>query len=82
MIASLSSVVGAVEREIDRQFYYCYGEGAVQEEEVGSVLVFIVRGEAFANYLINLYGQTAVVHGTLYFYSVNIFSPSWEAKYG
>ena len=44
MVEALKSLVGGVEREIDRQYYYCYGEGAVQIVATGLVTVYVVRG--------------------------------------
>lgn len=56
MIQQLKALIPGIEREIDRQYYYCYGEGAVQIEETGGVLVYIVRGERFGAYLNSAYG--------------------------
>lgn len=45
-------------------------------QNVGGVVVYIVRGEAFGNYLKNLYGQTVripEVSGDIMLNRVNIF---------
>lgn len=50
-----NSLPGA-EAEVDRQYFNCYGEGAVTVEKTGSTTVYIVRGEDFQNLLENTYG--------------------------
>ena len=45
-----------IQEEINRQYYYCYGEGAVTVEETGDTVVYIVRGENFQQLLENTYG--------------------------
>ena len=86
MIARLKALIPGTEREIDRQYYYCYGDGAVTVEETGGVVVYIVRGESFGNYLLSVYGQSVKAGGisaaSYSFYRVDIFSPIWTAKYG
>ena len=85
MINSLSGLIDGVQREIDRQYYYCYGDGAVQTEQTGSVVVYIVRGESFGNYLLTVYGQSVkvpAVRGTYNLYRIDIFSPVWTSKFG
>ena len=44
MIATLKGFIPTVQSEIDRHYYYCYGEGSVEVEQTGSVVVYIVRG--------------------------------------
>ena len=85
MINSLSGLIDGVQREIDRQYYYCYGDGAVQTEQTGSVVVYIVRGESFGNYLLTVYGQSVkvpAVRGTYNLYRIDIFSPVWTSQFG
>ena len=88
MVATLTRILPSVQMEIDRQYYYCYGEGAVQTTNTGGVLVYVVRGESFAKYLQSAYGQDVrVVQGGVraadyQFYSTDIFSPLWTSTFG
>lgn len=83
MIDTLKRLVPTTEREIDRHYYYCYGEGNVQVEQTGSVVVYIVRGERVDNYLNSRYGQHANRgHGDLRFRKVDIFDAKWTSKFG
>lgn len=84
MITRLKNLIPGIEREIDRQYYYCYGDGAVTIEQTGSVVVYIVRGESFGNYLLSTYGQSlnVAVRGNVNLYRVDIFSGTWVAQYG
>ena len=43
MIKRLTRLISTTEREIDRHYYYCYGEGSVSIERTGNVLVYIIR---------------------------------------
>ena len=58
MIESLQNSSPHIEREIDRQYYYCYGDGAIKIEKTGNVVLYIVRGQSFGKYLVNVYGQS------------------------
>jgi predicted nucleic acid-binding Zn-ribbon protein len=86
MVERLSNLVPGIEREIDRQYYYCYGEGSVQVEQTGGVVVYIVRGESFGNYLLSVYGESVkagnVRSGDQRLYRVNIFSAAYTSKFG
>lgn len=85
MVATLRRIVPTVESEIDRHYYYCFGEGKVQIENTGGVVVYIVRGEAFGNYLRNLYGRNIVVpavNGNVLFNRVDIFGAPWSGAFG
>lgn len=85
MVATLRRVVPTVESEIDRHYYYCFGDGKVQVETTGGVVVYIVRGEAFGNYLRNLYGRNIVVpavNGNVLFNRVDIFGAPWVGAFG
>lgn len=85
MVTTLQKLVPTVEGEIDRHYYYCFGEGKVQVKQTGGVVVYVVRGEAFGNYLRNLYGQnTAVpsVAGDVLLNRVDIFGQSWVGAFG
>ena len=86
MIERLKQLIPGIEREIDRQYYYCYGDGAVTVEEIGSVVVYIVRGESFANYLLSVYGNSVsagtITRASYNFMKVDIFSPVWSSTFG
>lgn len=43
MIATLKRLIPSVQKEIDRHYYYCYGEG-VKESQAQGVVVYIVQG--------------------------------------
>ena len=88
MVATLTRILPTVQMEIDRQYYFCYGEGAVTTTTTGGVLVYVVRGESFATYLQNAYGQNvSVVPGGVraadyMFYPSSIFSQVWTDAFG
>lgn len=44
MVATLTRILPTVQMEIDRQYYFCYGAGAVTTTTTGGVLVYVVRG--------------------------------------
>lgn len=89
MIDSLNRIAPTVSMEIDRQYYFCYGEGAVQQTQTGGVLVYVVRGESFARYLQNAYGQSVTVSqggvrggSDISLYRPDIFSSIWASTFG
>lgn len=85
MIANLKTLIPTVENEVDRHFYYCFGDGKVQAQNVGNITVYVVRGDAFANYLRNLYGRNIVipaVNGDVLFNRVDIFGAPWVGAFG
>ena len=85
MIDALKELVPTTESEIDRHYYYCYGEGAVQVEKTGGVIVYIVKGERFGHYLHSAYGKSVkvpAVHGDVHFRKVDVFGAPWTNKYG
>ena len=85
MIDVLKELVPTTEREIDRHYYYCYGEGSVQVEKTGDVVVYIVKGERFGDYIHSAYGKSVkvpAVRGDVHFNRVNIFGAPWTNKYG
>ena len=87
MIATLKRFIPSVQAEIDRHYYYCYGEGAVEVARTGNTVVYIVRGERFGDYLRNQYGSGNATPslrqlGTLELRRVDIFSNVWSARYG
>ena len=86
MVETLTNLIPGIEREVDRQYYYCYGEGSVTVEQTGSVVVYIVRGESFGNYLLSVYGQSVKVPtarlGDVHLHRVDIFASAFTSKYG
>ena len=85
MIDALKELVPTTENEIDRHYYYCYGEGAVQVEKTGGVVVYIVKGERFGQYIHSAYGKSVkvpAVHGDVVFRKVDPFAAPWINKYG
>lgn len=56
----MKNFVPNVQAEIDRHYYYCYGDGKVQVKNQGGVVIYIVRGEAFGNYLRSIYGNDVI----------------------
>lgn len=84
MIEDLKALVPSVEEEIDRHYYYCYGEG-VDVEKTGSVLVYVVKGERVGEYLHSAYGDSVKVpalRGDVHFERVDIFGAPWTNKFG
>lgn len=85
MVVALKNLVPTVESEIDRHYYYCFGEGKVSVKQTGGVVVYVVRGEAFGNYLRNIYGRNLVVpaaSGDVLFNRVDIFGETWIGAFG
>lgn len=58
LLSNLNNSLPQIQASIDREFYYCYGEGKIQTETVGNTVVYVVRSEALANYISNVYGQS------------------------
>jgi len=85
MIASLKRAIPTVQQEIDRHYYYCYGAG-VQEQQVQSVVVYVVKGERFGDYLQEQYGTNIrapnVNGGQVSLQRVNILGKTWVDKFG
>lgn len=44
MVVALKNFVPNVQAEIDRHYYYCFGDGKVQVKNAGGVVIYIVRG--------------------------------------
>lgn len=83
MIASLKRMIPTVQGEIDRHYYYCYGAGA-QEREAQGVVVYIVQGERFGDYLQAQYGTNirTPIQGDVRLQTVNILGKTWTDKFG
>lgn len=56
MIATLKRLEPSTQKEIDRHYYYCFGDGKVEVQQTGSTVVYIVRGESVNAYLNGRYG--------------------------
>ena len=85
MIEVLKELVPTTTNEIDRHYYYCYGEGSVQVEKTGGVVVYIIKGERFGDYIHNAYGKSVKVpsvRGDVHFRRVDVFGPAYTSKYG
>ena len=84
MIIRLKTLIPGIEREIDRQYYFCYGEGAIEVSQTGSVVVYIVRGESFGNYLLATYGLQVkgLARVNYNFHRIDIFSAIWVNRFG
>lgn len=85
MIDNLKRSIPNIESEVDRHYYYCFGAGSVQVQSVGGLTVYVVRGDAIANYLRNLYGRNVVVpavNGDVLFSRIDIFGAPWVGAYG
>lgn len=83
----MNKVIPNINGDINREYYYCYGAGKVETQTVGSTVVYVVRGEAFGQYLQTAYGQSVgapnVATGNDYqLRVVDPFSPIWTAKFG
>lgn len=83
MIASLKRMIPTVQGEIDRHYYYCYGAGA-QEREAKGLVVYVVQGERFGDYLQEQYGTNirAPIQGDVQLQRVNILGKTWVEKFG
>jgi hypothetical protein len=52
-------------------------------KKVGDVLVYVINGEKFGDYIRKSYGEIVPVgKGDIEFSTVNIFGPAWIRKYG
>lgn len=57
----------------------------MQVQTVGGIIVYVVRGDAFGNYLRNLYGRNVVlpaVNGDVLFNRIDIFDSAWTGAFG
>ena len=85
MIGKLTELVPTTENEIDRHYYYCYGDGAVKAEKTGATIVYIVKGERFGDYIHSAYGKTVKVasrKGDVRLHKVNAYGAEWGNYYG
>lgn len=55
-VQSLRNALPTVQDEVNRQYFYCFGDGAFETAQTGGTLVYIIRGEAFQALLENTYG--------------------------
>ena len=83
MIATLKRLEPSTQKEIDRHYYYCFGDGKVEVQQTGSTVVYIVRGESVNAYLNGRYGpQVPGQKGDLRLNPVSIFDSQWVNKFG
>ena len=85
MIDKLKELVPTTENEIDRHYYYCYGDGAVKVEKTGATIVYIVKGERFGSYIHSAYGKTVKVasrKSDVRLHRVDAYGADWGGKYG
>ncbi len=85
MISTLKGLVPSVEGAIDRHYYSCYGNGAIRAQQSGDVVVYVVSGDKFGDYLRNLYGTSVRVpsiRSDVSFNKVDIFGREWSGKFG
>lgn len=97
-VDNLKKILPTVQDEVNRQYFYCFGEGAFTTEKTGSTTVYIIRGEAFGALLKNTYGisfddlvccdknaaggKTANIPSTLKMTAVDITSPDYINNIG
>ena len=97
-LATLNELMPTVEYEVNRQYYYCYGDGAVTIEKTGDTVVYIIRGEAFQGLLEKTYGigfedlvccddkadanAGANIPSEIEMVTVDIFSPEYQETNG
>lgn len=85
MISNLIALQPGVEFEINRQYYYCYGEGSVQVEKTGSVTIYIIQGEVINSYLQKAYNIPDALFyfkGNITLQPVDIFANTWTSNFG
>lgn len=85
MVEDLRDLQPGVTYEINRNYYFCFGEGQVQIEQTGSVTVYIIQGNAFAGYLENAYNvknTSITLSGSIRLQPIDIFSNIWKTNYG
>ena len=85
MVVDLKSLQPGITYEINRNYYFCYGDGKIQIEQTGSVTVYIIQGNAFAGYLQNAYNiknPSITLSGNIRLQPIDIFSNTWKTSYG
>ena len=87
LINNLNNSIPQIQNQINREYYYCYGAGKVETITTGSVIVYVVKGEAFGKYIQNAYGQSVGAPSlrTSDDYRLQIvdpFSRIWTSKFG
>ena len=86
----LKNSLPGIEEEVNRQYFNCYGEGAVTVAHTGDTVVYIVKGERFPELLQNTYGIKAETgkgglrgkQDDYHFYCVDIFSEPYVKEVG
>jgi len=86
IVANLTKVIPAINGDINREYYYCYGAGSVETVNTGSTVVYVVRGDSFGQYVSNLYGANLSTqfgaNDSIRLNVVDPFSPIWTSKFG
>ena len=85
MIATLKRLIPTAQSEIDRHYYYCYGAGSMTSSETSGVVVYIVQGERFGDYLRTQYGSTIRAPSLtrdVQLRPVSVFSTQWISAFG
>lgn len=76
-----------IQSQIDRQYYFCYGNGKITTSTQNSTIVYIIRGDSFADYVQTGYGQSVSIDAQTLKRGINmqtcsIFSSPWVSNYG
>lgn len=87
IIDNLNRSLPTIQSQIDREYYYCYGAGKVETVTTGNTIVYVIKGEAFGQYIDSAYGQGVFAPGlrTSGDYRLQVvdpFSSIWTAKFG
>lgn len=86
MIKTLRDLIPTVQKSIDSHYYNCYGAGSnIKVDTTGNVIVYLISGDRFGDYIRNLYGQNIKFANTpseISLNKINIFSPDWSEAYG
>lgn len=86
MIITLKDLIPSVEKSIDSHYYNCYGAGSnIKVDGTGNVIVYMISGDRFGDYIKNLYGQNikfSTSPNEIALNKVNIFSPDWTGVHG
>lgn len=86
IVSNLNKVLPSINSDINREYYYCYGAGKVETINTGNTVVYVVRGDAFGQYISNLYGVNMTnqfgSNDSLRLNVVDPFSPIWTSKFG
>jgi len=88
LVTSLTGILPNISKDVDREYYYCYGAGKIETVTTGSTVVYVVRGDVFGQYVGNLYGGNLASNlqfgqnESIRLQVVDPFSPIWTSKFG